>query len=138
VTETAVADPEAITLACSEDAAELVDRMTDELGLWTSRVDAGLFLVGLAVARGDEPVPEGERGPADDELGSLAEAGGEDLDHLAILDVIDEDGGELSATLEAELPAWIEAGADRLGPRLEGTDATEAAAELAEIVRDVD
>lgn len=125
-----------IELAASEEAADLVDTMVDDLGLWASRVEAGLFLVALAVTRGEDPVPADERGAAEETLGSLEEAEG-DLDHLAILGVVDDQTRELEETLASQLPGWVEAGAGLLGPRLEGADAVDATAELAEIVREI-
>lgn len=131
--------PTSIGLDVSSEAAQIVERMTRELGLWQTRVDAGLFLAALAVANDEEPVPADDREPATDSLGTLEEAHDpDDLDPLAILGVLDENPENWQDTLGEELAGWIEAGARLLAPHLKGADAAEATAQIVELIRSVD
>lgn len=133
----AVAELAEQTFAVTERTAALVDRMTDELGLWETRVDAGLFLVGLAVAHEADPVPAEDREAADAELGTLAASEVDDRDQLAILGVLDDEERELAETLDEQLAGWAEAGAGLLEERIDGADAVEATAAIAEMARDL-
>lgn len=119
----------------SEDAAALVERMSDELALWSTEVEAGLFLAGLALAHGTGPVEAEEVAAAEVTLGPLADAGDRsDLDALAILGIVEDAEDELATALAEALPAWIEAGADLLADRLEDGDPVEASDEILALV----
>lgn len=129
------ADASDVEVEASAEAAELAETMSEELELWSSRVEAGLFLAGLAVSHGRSPVDEIEAETVP--LGSLDEAGDPaELDHLAILGVLAEEPGDLATVLAEELPAWIEAGAQLLGPQLEGADPVEATEAVVELIRE--
>ncbi|PSG97055.1 hypothetical protein BRD56_07330 [Thermoplasmatales archaeon SW_10_69_26] len=124
------ADEEPV-LAVSEATEEVVDRMLG-LDLWETRVDAGLFLVGLAVAHDEEPLGADERGEPTAELGPVDDSQAEDREQLAIVEVLADD-----EPLTEALSAWAEAGAELLGPELAGADAVEATAAIVEISREV-
>lgn len=124
-----------VEVEASPAAAELAETMSEELELWATPVEAGLFLAGLAVSHGQSPVGDLE----DDTvaLGSLDEAGGpEELDHLAIVGVLAGEAGDLATVLAEELPAWIEAGAQLARPQLQGTDPVDASEALVELMRE--
>lgn len=124
-----------LEVEASEEAAALVERMSDELELWDTQVEAGLFLAGLAVSHGQSPVHDIDEGTI--ALGSLDEAGDPgELDHLAIVGILADEHGDLAPVLAEELPAWIEAGARLLAPRLEGADTVEASTAIVELVRE--
>lgn len=124
-----------VPVEVTDDAADLVERMAGELGLWATEVDAGLFLASVAVAHDREPVPAADRTPGQTRLGTLADSQAEAIDHLAMLGALGG-SGDLASTLREDLPGWIETGARLLADRLEGADAVEATEEVVEMVRD--
>jgi hypothetical protein len=129
--------PEQVTeteLVAGPRAAELAQQMSEDLELWATRAEAGLFLAGLAVAHGEEPRPvDGETVT----LGSLGDAGEPDeIDELAIVGILADDDADLADQVAGELPGWIAAGAELLAPRLANTDPVEASAEIVELIRE--
>lgn len=124
-----------VEVEASPETAELAETMSEELELWDTPVEAGLFLAGLAVSHGRSPVNDTEAETVT--LGSLDEAGDPgELDHLAIVGVLADEPGDLATVLAEELPAWIQAGARLVGPRLEGADPVEATEAVVELIRE--
>lgn len=119
-------------IRASEAAARLVDRMSEDLGLWRTTTEAALFLAAVATAKDADRVdPSG--------LGELTTVGHTDeidgaREGLAVLGLVDEGGSEPGTVREDELPGWIEAGVELIEPRLARLDAAEATAEVAALL----
>lgn len=127
-----------VEVQATEQAAEVVARMSTDLELWASDVEAALFLAGLALAHGSDPVEADEGEPVDVTLGHIGDAGeAAELDALAILGVVEDAGDDLEAALADALPGWIEAGAEIAEPHLKDSDPVEASAEILALIRDV-
>jgi hypothetical protein len=117
-----------------EDAAALVDRMVDRLGLWETRTDAALFLASLAVYEDADPVPDDEIGTTV-EVGDLSSAihGIDEVGELALFEVVGEQD-TLAAVLDENLTGLVEAGARLLDERLDRSDPHQAVSAVVEIV----
>lgn len=120
-------------IRASDRAARLVDRMSDDLGLWDREVDAALFLGALAIHKGREPVALDEQTgtQAVGNLSSITEGVG-DAGALELFGLtVDEQRG-LDEVLLGDLPGLIEAGAELLEPAIDGPDPLGAIAEMLE------
>lgn len=119
----------------SEDAARLVDRMIEDLGLWRTSTQAALFLAAIATAKDAGRVENSQ-------LGDLATVGHTDeidgaREGLAVLGLVADGAASPGAVREDQLPGWIEAGADILEPRLARLDAAEATAEIEALLDEI-
>lgn len=108
-------------------SAGVVARMT-ELGLWTDRGQAALFLAALALARGEAAIPESEMGPERTTLRLDDDLGGDE--HLALFSLASDSSAEPATVPGERLTGWIEAGATILGPRIEDASVLEATGEI--------
>lgn len=123
-------------IQASEDAAALVHRLCDDLGLWHTRTEAALFLAALAAAHDAEPIQQAD-------LGALTTIGHTDevdgmRDGLSVLSLLHEPHQDPQAVREERLPGWIEAGANRVRARMARTDVPEAVAEIVSLVDELD
>lgn len=122
-------------LWASEDAARLVDRMAEDLGLWRTPTEAALFLAAVATAKDADRVASGQ-------LGELTRVGHTDeidggIEGLTVLGLVGDGADTPGAVREDQLPGWIEAGVELLGPRLARLDAAEATAEIAALLDEI-
>lgn len=122
-------------IRASEDAARLVDRMTEDLGLWRTSTQAALFLAAVGTAKDAGRVENSQ-------LGDLTTVGHTDeidgaREGLAVLGLVADGAASPGAVREDQLPGWIEAGADILEPRLARLDAAEATAEIEALLDEI-
>lgn len=125
--------PPLAEIELGEAATLVVDRMTDELGLWIDRGSAALFLASLAVACNEEPVPEDELGGQRSRI-SLDEGALDGDVHLALFAIVGDGENPSTKVLDEHLTGWIEAGAGILGPRIEGAGAVEATRQVRKLL----
>lgn len=125
------------TVQVTEPTKGLIDGMTGRLGFWSDPAEAALFLAGLALTQGKDPVPDDELEGDLVEIGQLSQAVGssDQADQLTLLGLIQAPERPLDEVIAEDLTGLIEAGAGIARPKIAGVDVAEATGGLVELLQ---